>query len=56
MSQLPLLNMTSPLHLLGIPPNAWLVDETTADLTRPPLRPQSIVSRPKPRSCGSTER
>jgi nicotinamidase-related amidase len=35
--------MTSPLHLLGIPPNAWLVDETTADLTRPPLRPQPIV-------------
>ncbi|MCU0566444.1 MAG: cysteine hydrolase [Oculatellaceae cyanobacterium Prado106] len=31
------------MHTLGTPPNAWTVDETTADLTRPPLPPQPIT-------------
>lgn len=36
--------MNQPLlHTLGIPPNAWTVDATTADLTRPPLQPKPIV-------------
>jgi nicotinamidase-related amidase len=30
-------------HRLGIPPNAWNVDATSADLTRPPLDPQPIT-------------
>ena len=29
--------MNAPLQTLGIPPTAWYVDETIADLTRPPL-------------------
>lgn len=35
--------MTQPKHVLGVPPNAWFVDETTADLSRPPL-PPTIIS------------
>lgn len=31
------------LRILGTPPNAWTVNETTADLTRPPLSPQPIL-------------
>ncbi|MGP1385276.1 MAG: cysteine hydrolase family protein [Thainema sp.] len=31
------------LKPLGTPPNAWYVDEHTADLTRPPLPPRPIV-------------
>jgi nicotinamidase-related amidase len=31
------------LRSLGTPPNAWLVDAATADLTRPPLLPQPIT-------------
>lgn len=34
--------MTQPKHILGVPPNAWSVDETTADLSRPPLTPTII--------------
>ncbi|MCT7949339.1 cysteine hydrolase [Ancylothrix sp. C2] len=30
-------------HTLGNPPNAWKVDEKTADLTRPPLPPKPIT-------------
>jgi nicotinamidase-related amidase len=30
------------LRTLGVPPNAWVVDATIADLTRPPLPAQSI--------------
>ena len=30
-------------HTLGTPPNAWKVDETIADLTRPPLLPKPIT-------------
>jgi nicotinamidase-related amidase len=35
--------MTQPKHTLGVPPNAWFVDETTADLSRPPLEPKLIT-------------
>ncbi|XGV94962.1 MAG: cysteine hydrolase family protein [Leptolyngbya sp. BL-A-14] len=35
--------MTSPLRTLGIPPNAWSVNATIADITRPPLDPQLIT-------------
>ncbi len=31
--------MNRPLRTLGVPPNAWAVDATTADITRPPLPP-----------------
>ncbi|MEE3717657.1 isochorismatase family cysteine hydrolase [Tumidithrix elongata RA019] len=34
---------SSQLYSLGIPPNAWLVNEAIADLTRPPLIPQPIA-------------
>lgn len=34
--------MTQPKHILGVPPNAWFVDQTTADLSRPPLNPRII--------------
>ncbi|CAN1211585.1 hypothetical protein TUMEXPCC7403_15385 [Tumidithrix helvetica PCC 7403] len=34
---------SSKLYPLGILPNAWLVNEAIADLTRPPLIPQPIV-------------
>lgn len=35
--------MTSSLQPLGTPPNAWFVDETRADITRPPLPPRPIA-------------
>ncbi|WAL58796.1 cysteine hydrolase family protein [Thermocoleostomius sinensis] len=35
--------MNQSLRSLGIPPNAWLVDAETADLTRPPLIPRPII-------------
>lgn len=31
------------LRTLGVPPNAWAVDATIADLTRPPLPPRPIT-------------
>ena len=31
------------LRSLGTPPNAWSVDATTADLTRPPLQMKAIA-------------
>jgi len=31
------------LQTLGVPPNAWVVDETTADITRPPLSAKPII-------------
>ena len=31
------------LRTLGVPPNAWAVNATIADLTRPPLPPQPIT-------------
>jgi nicotinamidase-related amidase len=34
--------MTQQLYRLGIPPNAWQVNQAIADLTRPPLPPQPI--------------
>ncbi|MBD2021460.1 cysteine hydrolase [Leptolyngbya sp. FACHB-36] len=33
----------TPLRTLGTPPNAWAVDATIADLTRPSLPPQPIT-------------
>jgi nicotinamidase-related amidase len=35
--------MNQPLKMLGIPPNAWMVDAKTADITRPPLPPRPII-------------
>ncbi|PIG94264.1 cysteine hydrolase family protein [Gloeocapsopsis sp. IPPAS B-1203] len=35
--------MNQPLRTLGIPPNAWAVDEAIADITRPPSAPQIIT-------------
>lgn len=35
--------MNQPLHTLGVPPNAWAVNATMADITRPPLPPQPIT-------------
>jgi len=35
--------MNRSLQSLGIPPNAWIVDAETADITRPPLPPQPII-------------
>ena len=35
--------MYQPLKTLGIPPNAWTVNEVIADITRPPLEPQIIT-------------
>ncbi|HLP87842.1 MAG TPA: isochorismatase family cysteine hydrolase [Nostocaceae cyanobacterium] len=35
--------MNQPLTRLGIEPNAWLVNETVADLTRPPKIPQIVT-------------
>lgn len=32
-----------PLRTLGIPPNAWAVNEAIADITRPPLEPTPIA-------------
>jgi nicotinamidase-related amidase len=37
--------MNPSLHPLGIPPNAWSVNATTADITRPPL-PQRLATLP----------
>lgn len=34
--------MTRNLRTLGVPPNAWAVDEDIADITRPPLEPHPI--------------
>ncbi|NER79126.1 MAG: isochorismatase family protein [Leptolyngbya sp. SIO1D8] len=40
---------SSDLHSLGIPPNAWRVNENIADLTRPPLptRPATFTTETK---------
>ncbi len=35
--------MNRPLHTLGVPPNAWGVNEDLADLTRPPLDVRAIA-------------
>jgi nicotinamidase-related amidase len=35
--------MDRPLRTLGVPPNAWRVNEAIADLTRPPLEPRPIT-------------
>lgn len=35
--------MNSPLRNLGTPPNAWAVNESMADITRPPLPSQIIT-------------
>lgn len=35
--------MTSHLRTLGVAPNAWSVDATIADMTRPPLPPQVVT-------------
>jgi nicotinamidase-related amidase len=32
-----------PLRPLGIAPNAWSVNHTVADITRPPLTPQPVI-------------
>ena len=36
-------NMSSSKYCLGVPPNAWYVNESFADLTRAPLEPQPIL-------------
>lgn len=33
---------SSHLKILGTPPNAWRVDENTADITRAPLLPRLL--------------
>lgn len=35
--------MNQPLYPLGVPPNAWYVNESTADLTRSPIASQIIT-------------
>ncbi|MCA1994523.1 MAG: cysteine hydrolase family protein [Coleofasciculus sp. S288] len=35
--------MNRPLHTLGVPPNAWAVNDAIADLTRPPQTPVPIT-------------
>lgn len=35
--------MTAPLRSLGVPPNAWMVDATIADITRSPLESNLIT-------------
>ncbi|MFB2983101.1 cysteine hydrolase family protein [Microseira sp. BLCC-F43] len=35
--------MNRPLHTLGVPPNAWGVNEAIADITRPPLDVRTIT-------------
>lgn len=35
--------MNRPLHTLGVPPNAWGVNEDLADITRPPLDVRAIA-------------
>ena len=41
--------MNRPLHTLGVPPNAWAVDDAIADITRPPLdaRPVTLATETK---------
>ncbi|MDF5713607.1 MAG: cysteine hydrolase [Rhizonema sp. NSF051] len=35
--------MNLPLRKLGVPPNAWAVNQTLADITRPPQTPQPVI-------------
>ncbi|AKG20350.1 cysteine hydrolase family protein [Calothrix sp. 336/3] len=35
--------MNSPLYKLGIAPNAWAVNASFADITRPPIPPQPVI-------------
>lgn len=35
--------MNQPLHTLGVPPNAWTVNEAIADITRPPLESRIVT-------------
>lgn len=35
--------MNRPLRTLGVPPNAWAVDEAIVDITRPPIEPKIIT-------------
>jgi nicotinamidase-related amidase len=35
--------MKRSLRTLGVPPNAWEVDESIADITRPPLEPRIVT-------------
>lgn len=35
--------MNLPLRNLGIAPNAWAVNHTFADITRPPQTPQPVI-------------
>ncbi|MDJ0800108.1 MAG: cysteine hydrolase family protein [Calothrix sp. MO_167.B12] len=35
--------MNLPLRKLGTEPNAWAVNEQTADITRPPIAPQPVI-------------
>jgi nicotinamidase-related amidase len=35
--------MNQPLHTLGVPPNAWTVNEAIADITRPPLESHIVT-------------
>ncbi|MDJ0733174.1 MAG: cysteine hydrolase family protein [Nostocaceae cyanobacterium] len=35
--------MNLSLRKLGIAPNAWMVNQETADITRPPLTPQPVI-------------
>jgi nicotinamidase-related amidase len=35
--------MNQPLHTLGVPPNAWGVNEAIADLTRSPIEPDPVM-------------
>ncbi|MFQ4145243.1 isochorismatase family cysteine hydrolase [Chlorogloeopsis sp. ULAP02] len=35
--------MNLPLWQLGVPPNAWAVNQAIADITRPPLNPQPVI-------------
>ncbi|UBF27299.1 cysteine hydrolase family protein [Kovacikia minuta CCNUW1] len=35
--------MSTPLRILGVPPNAWSVNAELADITRPPLAPRPIT-------------
>jgi nicotinamidase-related amidase len=37
------LDRKQPLHTLGVPPNAWTVDDSLADITRPALSPQPVT-------------
>ncbi|MGQ4645983.1 isochorismatase family protein [Lyngbya aestuarii] len=35
--------MQRPMYSLGVPPNAWRVNDATADITRPPLTPRIVT-------------